>query len=268
LSPPPQPSPGRAAGGLRLRARIPSPRRLLPRGAGARAAPLVFFPADFYSLAHRGEATEAEKSTVQAVGYRVGAAVPSAPNWKPSTPHYIARRGYVKMVRRTNRSSAGKLSGSNYTAMQAWFFAADTLAEQLTELFNRIAASQVPAPIVPLLTAGRGAAIPKPGGAGLRPVAVGSILMRFVGTLALIKKSAEISVFSLGPRPLKFAVGLAVAASSWRRPSPPSSTRIKAWSTLRSMPRILSTCFVTPPEETDHGTRLGGRGPGGVPEDI
>ena len=112
------------------------------------------------------------------------------------------------MVRRTNRSSAGKLSGSNYTAMQAWFFAADTLAEQLTELFNRIAASQVPAPIVPLLTAGRGAAIPKPGGAGLRPVAVGSILMRFVGTLALIKKSAEISVFFLGPRPLKFAVGL------------------------------------------------------------
>jgi len=72
--------------------------------------------------------------------------------------------------------------------MQAWFFAADTLADQLTELFNRIAAGQVPAPIVPLLTAGRGVVIPKPGGVGLR----GSILLRIVGTLALIKKSAEI----------------------------------------------------------------------------
>jgi len=112
-------------------------------------------------------------------------------------------------VRRTNRSSAGGLSGSNYNTLQAWFFAADTLAEQLTELFNRIAAGQVPASIVPLLTAGRGVAIPKPGGVGLRPVVVGSILLRFVGTLSLIKKSAEISAFFLEPRPLQFAVGLA-----------------------------------------------------------
>jgi len=115
----------------------------------------------------------------------------------------------LKRVRRTNRSSAGGLSGSNYKTMQAWFFAADTLAEKLTELFNRIAAGQVPASIVPLLTAGRGVAIPKPGGVGLRPVVVGSILLRFVGTLALIQKSAEISSFFLEPRPLQFAVGLA-----------------------------------------------------------
>ena len=93
--------------------------------------------------------------------------------------------------------------------MQAWFYAADTLAEQLTELFNRIAAGQVPASIVPLLTAGRDVAIPKPGGVGLRPVAVGSILLRFVGTLTLTKKSTEISAFFLEPRSLQFAVGLA-----------------------------------------------------------
>ena len=38
LPPPPQPPPvGRAAGGLRLRARRPTPRRLLPLGAGVRA---------------------------------------------------------------------------------------------------------------------------------------------------------------------------------------------------------------------------------------
>ena len=66
----------------------------------------------------------------------------------------------LKRVRRTNSSSAGGLSGSNYKTMQAWFVAADTLAEQLTELFNRIAAGQVPASIVPFLTAGRGLVIP------------------------------------------------------------------------------------------------------------
>jgi len=39
LPPPPQPPPvGRAAGGLRLRARRPTPRRLLPLGAGVRAS--------------------------------------------------------------------------------------------------------------------------------------------------------------------------------------------------------------------------------------
>ena len=62
---------------------------------------------------------------------------------------------------------------------------------------------------MPLLTAGRGVAILKPGGAGLLPVVVGSILLRFVGTLALVKKSAGLSAFFLGPRPLRFAVKLA-----------------------------------------------------------
>ena len=52
-------------------------------------------------------------------------------------------------------------------------------------------------------------AILKPGGAGLLPVVVGSILLRFVGTLALVKKSAGLSAFFLGPRPLRFAVKLA-----------------------------------------------------------
>ena len=48
LPPPPQPPPvGRAAGGLRLRARRPTPRRLLPLGAGVRASPLVFPPHGF-----------------------------------------------------------------------------------------------------------------------------------------------------------------------------------------------------------------------------
>ena len=56
---------GRAAGGLRLRARRPFPRRLLPLGAGVRAFPLVFLPTDFCGLAHRGGgATETEKKNL------------------------------------------------------------------------------------------------------------------------------------------------------------------------------------------------------------
>ena len=66
--------------------------------------------------------------------------------------------------------------------MQAWFHDADPLADKLTSVFNLIAAGQVPASIVPLLTAGRGVAIPKPVGVWFRPVVVGSIILRFIGT--------------------------------------------------------------------------------------
>ena len=38
---------------------------------------------------------------------------------------------------------------------------------------------------------------------------VGNIILRFVGTLALVQKSAEIAKFFLEPRPLQFALGLA-----------------------------------------------------------
>ena len=38
---------------------------------------------------------------------------------------------------------------------------------------------------------------------------VGNIILRFVGTLALVQKSAEITKFFLEPKPLQFAVGLA-----------------------------------------------------------
>ena len=115
----------------------------------------------------------------------------------------------MKRVRRTNKASAGGLSGSNYKSMQAWFSAEDSLAEKITSLFNLIAAGKVPSTIIPLLTAGRGVALPKASGVGLRPVVVGSIILRFVGTLALIQQSARITSHFLEPKPLQFAVGLA-----------------------------------------------------------
>jgi hypothetical protein len=120
----------------------------------------------------------------------------------------------MKRVRRTNKASAGGLSGSNYKSMQAWFSAEDSLAEKITSLFNLIAAGKVPSTIIPLLTAGRGVALPKASGVGLRPVVVGSIILRFVGTLALIQQSARITSHFLEPKPLQFAVGLAGGCSS------------------------------------------------------
>ena len=115
----------------------------------------------------------------------------------------------MRRVRRANKASAGGLSGSNYKSMQAWFSAEDSLAEKITSLFNLIAAGKVPPTIIPLLTAGRGVALPKASGVGLRPVVVGSIILRFVGTLALVQQSARIASHFLEPKPLQFAVGLA-----------------------------------------------------------
>ena len=162
---------------------------------------------------------EQQESTEWQRGVGLEPGDPTASTWKrrplqppPGAlpdPVSFSLEEVLKRVRRTNKSSAGGLSGSNYKTMQAWFHESDSLAENLTTLFNRIAAGRVPASIIPLLTAGRGVAIPKPSGVGLRPVVVGNIILRFVGTLALVQKSAEITKFFLEPKPLQFAVGLA-----------------------------------------------------------
>jgi len=96
----------------------------------------------------------------------------------------------------------------NYKSMQAWC-AEDSLAEKITSLFILIAAGKVPPTNIPLLTAGRGVALPEAPGVGLPPVVVGSIILRFVGTPALVQQSARTTSHFLEPKPLQFAVGLA-----------------------------------------------------------
>ena len=61
--------------------------------------------------------------------------------------------------------------------------------------------SQAPESDFALVVRWAGVAIPKPPGIGLWPVVVGRIMLRFVGTLALVQKSAE--------TPLQVALGLA-----------------------------------------------------------
>ena len=80
---------------------------------------------------------------------RLGNVAPSSPPGELPDPVSFSLEEVLKRVRRTNKSSAGGLSGSNYKTMQAWFHEPDSLAENLAASFNRIAAGRVPASIIP-----------------------------------------------------------------------------------------------------------------------
>jgi len=98
----------------------------------------------------------------------------------PSTPPLVPCR-FLLLFR--SKRSCDECDERTRLLRVAWFSAEDSLAEKITSLFNLIAAGKVPPTIIPLLTAGRGVALPKASGVGLRPVVVGSIILRFVGTL-------------------------------------------------------------------------------------
>ena len=112
----------------------------------------------------------------------------------------------LRRVRRTNKSSAGGLSGSNYKTMQARFYESDSLAENLATLLNRIAAGRVPASITPLLTAGitKFFLEPKPlqfavglaGGCELMGAAIGALLSEHVGWVDVAADAVRCGVLS------------------------------------------------------------------------
>jgi hypothetical protein len=114
----------------------------------------------------------------------------------------------LKKVRRANKASAGGLNGTDYLTLVTWFHEDDKLSALLTKLLNRIAAGNVPESVVQLLIAGRGICIPKDEKGGLRPIVVGSVIMRLVGSLAIQKESASINKYFLEPKPLQFGVGV------------------------------------------------------------
>ena len=124
----------------------------------------------------------------------------------------------LKNVRRANKAAAGGPSGTDYLTLGTWFHADDALSLSLTRIINHIAAGKVPNPIVQLLIAGRGICIPKDEKGGLRPIVVGSVLMRLVGSLAIRKESAAITQYFLSldtdiaapspTRPFQFGVGV------------------------------------------------------------
>ena len=124
----------------------------------------------------------------------------------------------LKNVRRANKAAAGGPSGSDYLTLGTWFHADDALSLSLTRIINLIVAGKVPEPAVQLLIAGRGICIPKDEKGGLRPIVVGSVLLRLVGSLAIRKESAAINQYFLSldsdtapsspSRPFQFGVGV------------------------------------------------------------
>ena len=90
-------------------------------------------------------------------------------------------------MRRASKSAAGGPSGTGYMTLGAWFHEDDAMSETLTTVLNLIAAGTVPKSTVRLLTAGRGLCAPKDEKGGLRPIVVGAVLLRLIGSLALQK---------------------------------------------------------------------------------
>ncbi len=62
-----------------------------------------------------------------------------------------------------------------------------------------MAAGKVPPNTVPLLTAGRGIGIPKNDKGELRPIVIGHVLLRLIGSAAVAKLSPDIAAYFLKP---------------------------------------------------------------------
>jgi hypothetical protein len=130
------------------------------------------------------------------------------PTDPPPPPVSFTVQEVLKKVRRANKSAAGGPSGTDYMTLGAWFHEDDATSETLTTVLNLIAAGIVPKSIVRLLTAGRGLCVPKDEKGGLRPIVVGAVLLRLIGSLALQKENTAISRYFLEPRPIQFGVGV------------------------------------------------------------
>ena len=114
----------------------------------------------------------------------------------------------IERVRRSSTSSAGGLSATDYKTLRSWFAEDDAISTNATAVINLIAAGKVPDSVKPLFTAGRGVAIPKNENGDLRPIVVGHVILRLIGSAAVRHLSADIQKFFLHPTALQFGVGV------------------------------------------------------------
>ena len=76
-------------------------------------------------------------------------------------------------------------------------------------MLNRIIAGDVPTNVVPILTASRGIALVKDEKMNLRPICIGSVILRFVAGLALRLSRREVDDFFLhNAKAKQFGVGV------------------------------------------------------------
>ena len=110
----------------------------------------------------------------------------------------------IKRVRRGDNGSAGGPGGLGYRTLKLWFSKNDFLSESLTRIINMIAAGDVSTEAQELLNASRGIGIPKDDEGNLRPIAVGHLLLRLIGSMALNSLSSQVQDFF---QPAQFGVG-------------------------------------------------------------
>ena len=115
----------------------------------------------------------------------------------------------IRRIRRASTASAGGLSGTTYRVLRHWFHDHDETSDDLTCVINLIAAGNVPRTLIPLLTAGRGIAIPKNENGDLRPIVIGHVILRLIGSLSVTSLSDDIQRFFLLPNAMQFGVGVA-----------------------------------------------------------
>ena len=110
----------------------------------------------------------------------------------------------VAKARSLDNAKASGLSGTSNRLLKLWFSDVDVTSKAMTGVFNLILAGKVPDEAASLLISGRGVVIPKDELGGLRPIVVGHVIVRLIGSLALSMCRQDIIKFFLSPNPLQF----------------------------------------------------------------
>jgi hypothetical protein len=131
---------------------------------------------------------------------------PNLAQSNPTTPSTtFTTEDYMRKVRRGDETSAGGLNGMNYSILKLIFKFNDQLAHSYTEYLNQIVENKAIDVEKDFLNASRGVGIPKNELGDMRPIAVGHILLRLLGSMAVQSVSTAAQKFFM---PLQFGVGV------------------------------------------------------------
>jgi hypothetical protein len=112
---------------------------------------------------------------------------------------------YISRVRRGDDASAGGLNGMKYSILKLIFRHNDKLSQNYTVYLNSILANNITPNEKDLLNASRGVALPKSEQGDIRPIAVGHIILRMLGSMGLSTVSKLAQDFFM---PIQFGVGV------------------------------------------------------------
>ena len=124
--------------------------------------------------------------------------VPTSP-----TPTFTAA-DYMTVVRRGSNATAGGMNGVTYKQLKIIFSVNDHLAQLYTSYLNDILAGKASRTEMDLLNASRGVGIPKSAEGDIRPIAVGHIVLRLLGSMALRTVASDVQDFFM---PHQFGCG-------------------------------------------------------------